>query len=174
MATNVVATALLFKVLQLPLFNIHSIMFGVTGSFLTTPPLKFFMPLITLSPSLQICCARSGHRVLPQGSTIRWHSDTLWQCCACCCNTQTCAARNEPSSHWCLCLSQCSTCCASHPLSAPRNGSTPKSTQNATHSYHLWLSRVKYRVRVVFRWFELEARLCPMGGEALAMRSLEL
>ena len=38
----------------------------------------------------------------------------------------------------------------------------------------VWLSRVKYRVQVVFRWFELEARLCPMGDEALAMRNLEL
>ena len=39
---------------------------------------------------------------------------------------------------------------------------------------HLWLSRVKYRVQVGFRCFELEARLGPMGDEALAMRSLEL
>ena len=29
---------------------------------------------------------------------------------------------------------------------------------------NVWLSRVKYRVRVVFRWFELEARLCPTPG----------
>ena len=39
---------------------------------------------------------------------------------------------------------------------------------------HVWLGKVKYQVRVVFRWFELEARLCPMGGEALAMQNLEL
>ena len=39
---------------------------------------------------------------------------------------------------------------------------------------HVWLSRVKYLVRVVFWWFELEVRLCPMGDEVLAMRSLEL
>ena len=47
---------------------------------------------------------------------------------------------------------------------------------NQSHFIHiqLWLSKVKYLVRVAFWWFELEARLCPMGDEALVMRSLEL
>ena len=57
-------------------------------------------------------------------------------------------------------------------VSASQNVHNATTTPPTTNT--MWLSRVKCGVLVGLMLFELKVRLCPMGDEVLAMRSLEL